>query len=94
MKISKQEVITIASLARLKLKEEKIEQYQKQFSNILDYMETLNEVNTEDIKPLYSPAEKTNVFREDEVNKEVSKEDILKNAPQTDGDFFIVPKII
>ncbi|KUJ95538.1 MAG: aspartyl-tRNA(Asn)/glutamyl-tRNA(Gln) amidotransferase subunit [Desulfonauticus sp.] len=94
MKITKEEVKQIATLARLKLPEEKVEIYQKQFSAILDYMEKLKEIDTKEVNPLYSPAELKNVFREDEVKKDLDREEILKNAPKTDGEFFIVPKII
>jgi len=94
MKITKEEVKQIATLARLKLPEEKVEIYQKQFSAILDYMEKLKEIDTKEVNPLYSPAELKNVFREDEVKKVLDREEILKNAPKTDGEFFIVPKII
>ena len=94
MAISNKEVEYIANLARLKLSKEEVENYTHQLNDILKYMEKLNELDTSDVKPLSHPIENSNVFREDELIPSVSREDALKNAPDSTEEFFKVPKII
>jgi len=94
MKISPQEVAKVAKLARLELTDEKIAQYSVQLDGILGYMDKLAELDTASVEPMYTPVDHTTVLREDEVKKLVPREDILKNAPETDGAFFIVPRIV
>ncbi len=94
MKISPQEVAKVAKLARLELTDETIAQYSAQLGDILGYMDKLGELDTQSVEPMYTPVDHTTVLREDEVKKLVPREDILKNAPETDGAFFIVPRIV
>ncbi len=94
MKISPQEVAKVAKLARLELTDETIAQYSAQLGDILGYMDKLGELDTASVEPMYTPVDHTTVLREDEVKKLVPREDILKNAPETDGAFFIVPRIV
>lgn len=94
MKISPQEVAKVAKLARLELTDEKVAQYSAQLGDILGYMDKLGELDTASVEPMYTPVDHTTVLREDEVKKLVPREDILKNAPETDGAFFIVPRIV
>lgn len=94
MSISKKEVEYIANLARLKLTQQEIENYTHQLNDILKYMEKLNELDTSEVKPLSHPVENSNVFRNDEIVPSVSREDALKNAPDSTEEFFKVPKII
>jgi len=94
MKISKEQVKNIAYLARLHLDEDRVELFSKQLSQILDYMEQLSEVDTSKVKPLYSPVEHPTPYRDDEVYSEFTREDVLKNAPEEDGEHFIVPKVV
>lgn len=94
MKISKEKVKDIARLARLEIEEDKIDLFSKQLSQILEYMELLSEVNTSEIEPLYSPMEHMTPFREDEIVKEYTREEVLSNAPEDDGEYFIVPKVV
>lgn len=94
MSISKEQVIHIAKLARLNLTSEEIEEFSKQLSNILLYMEKLNEVNTENIKPLSHILPIENVTREDEEKKSLPIEDVLKIAPDKENNFIKVPKIL
>ncbi|MBU2446695.1 MAG: Asp-tRNA(Asn)/Glu-tRNA(Gln) amidotransferase subunit GatC, partial [Bacteroidetes bacterium] len=61
---------------------------------ILDYMDKLNEIDTNDVEPLSHPIPVENVFREDKVEKSISREDALKNAPDVTEEFFKVPKVI
>ncbi|WP_243547123.1 Asp-tRNA(Asn)/Glu-tRNA(Gln) amidotransferase subunit GatC [Pseudodesulfovibrio tunisiensis] len=94
MKISPEEVDKVARLARLDLPREKVELFAGQLGDILDYMDKLGELDTSDVDPMYSPVEHTTVLRKDEVKKEYSREDVLSNAPEQDGQFFVVPRIV
>ena len=91
--ITKDQVAHVAKLARLALTEEEKELYTEQLSKILDYIDQLNEVNTEGIEPMTQPIPTVNVMREDVVKKQFTREAILKNAPHEEYGFFRVPKI-
>ena len=93
-KVSKEEVKKIASLARLELSDDEVELYTNQLNDILLYMEQLNELNTNNVEPLSHVLDLTNVTRKDVERPSMDREDVLKNAPETDGEYFIVPKII
>jgi aspartyl-tRNA(Asn)/glutamyl-tRNA(Gln) amidotransferase subunit C len=94
MAVTKKEVEKIAELARLKFSEEELENFTPQMNEILSYMDKLNELNTETVKPLSHPVEQTNVFREDEMKPSITNEEALKNAPSNDEHHFKVPKVI
>lgn len=94
MPVSKKEVEHIAELARLELIEKEIEEYTTQLNKILEYMDKLRELDTENVIPLSHPIEGANVFREDEVKPSIDREEALKNAPSKDDEFFKVPKVI
>jgi aspartyl-tRNA(Asn)/glutamyl-tRNA(Gln) amidotransferase subunit C len=94
MAVTKKDVEKIAELAQLKFSEEELESFTPQMNEILNYMEKLNELNTEKVEPLSHPVEQTNVFREDEMKPSITKEDALKNAPAKDEHHFKVPKVI
>jgi aspartyl-tRNA(Asn)/glutamyl-tRNA(Gln) amidotransferase subunit C len=94
MKISPEEVAKVARLARLELGQDKIDQYSAQLGDILGYMDKLSELDTSAVEPMYTPVDHVSVMRDDVVEKRYAREDILKNAPETDGSFFIVPRIV
>ena len=94
MKLSLEEAAKVAKLARLKLDPEKLERFSSQLDDILSYMDLLNSLDTKDVEPLYSPCEHPSPLREDLAKSEFTREDILRNAPEADGKFFIVPKIV
>jgi len=94
MAVTKKEVEQIAELARLQLDESELEDYTIQLNKILEYVEKLNELDTEKVKPLSHPIEGENVFREDIVKPSVDREEALKNAPSKDDEYFKVPKVI
>lgn len=94
MKISSEEVAKVARLARLDLSQDKIDQYAAQLGGILGYMDKLGELDTANVQPMYTPVDQVSVMREDVVRKDYSRAEILKNAPETDGAFFIVPRIV
>ena len=94
MSVTRKDVEHIAELARLTFKDEELESFTHQLNDILAYMEQLNEVDTENVEPLSYPIEDSNVFREDICKPSIDREQALKNAPEQDGEFFKVPKVI
>lgn len=94
MAVTKKDVEKIAELARLKFSEQELESFTHQMNEILSYMDKLNELDTENVKPLSHPVEQTNVFREDELKSSITTEEALKNAPAKDEHQFKVPKVI
>ncbi|MCE5194137.1 MAG: Asp-tRNA(Asn)/Glu-tRNA(Gln) amidotransferase subunit GatC [Nitrospiraceae bacterium] len=91
MKVS---VEYVAKLARLNISEKEKELFGKQLENILDHIETLNELDTKDIEPTSHVLSLSDVMREDKPDKSLSKEDALMNAPDCTDKFYRVPKII
>lgn len=94
MKISKKEIEHIAALARLYLSEEEKDLYGMQLSSILDYMEKLNELNTNDVEPTSHVLPLSNVMRDDMPKPSLFREEALMNAPDHTDKFYKVPKII
>ena len=94
MKISKKEVLETAELARLEFKESELEKFTEQLGNILEYIEDLNELDTEGIEPTSHGVELTTPLREDKVFQLITTEEALRNAPEKDDGFFVVPKVI
>jgi aspartyl-tRNA(Asn)/glutamyl-tRNA(Gln) amidotransferase subunit C len=93
-KIDEQLVRKVAKLARLELSDAEVEEFAGQLSAILDYVARMNELNTEGVEPLAHCLPISNVFREDVVKESLGTEKTLANAPQRDGPFFKVPKIL
>ena len=94
MKIDKDTINKIARLSRIKLDNKESEDYIKDLNLILDWVEQLNEVNTENVEPLSNISSSTLPKRED-VSKDVnSSEEILENAPDKLEGFFAVPKVV
>ncbi len=93
MKISIKEVEHVAALARLKFSDEEIDMFTKQLNDILIYMEKLNELDTTDVPPTFHAMEKENAFRGDEIKPSLELEKVLSNAPEDDGESFVVPKV-
>ncbi|MCK5087603.1 MAG: Asp-tRNA(Asn)/Glu-tRNA(Gln) amidotransferase subunit GatC [Melioribacteraceae bacterium] len=94
MSVTKKDVEHIAKLARLEFNDEEINDYTQQLNKILEYVDKLNELDTENVEPLSHPVEGSNVFREDELKPSVSRDDALVNAPDKTDEFFKVPKVI
>lgn len=94
MSVSEKDVHYIANLARLQVTNEEAKLYAKDMSNILKYMDLLNEVNTDNVAPLEHVIDLDSRFRKDEAKEPLSHEDALKNAPDADSDYFRVPKVI
>lgn len=94
-KLSRDDVLNLAKLSRLRLSEEEITRFQAELSEILDYVEVLNRVDTEGLEPTYQVTGLKNVTRLDEIKDYQAKpSDLLKNAPATQGGQFKVKKVL
>ena len=94
MSVTREDVSYIANLARLSLSEEESRRLMNDMNKILDYMELLNKVDTDNVEPLEHVIELHTPFRKDVAEKPLDHELALKNAPDADADFFKVPKVI
>ena len=94
MDIDTQTVKRIAFLSRLKIQDDRIEATKEEFNKILTWIEELNEVDTEAVEPLISVNDTTLRMREDVVDAGNCREDILRNAPAAEYDYFAVPKVV
>ncbi|MDY6791462.1 MAG: Asp-tRNA(Asn)/Glu-tRNA(Gln) amidotransferase subunit GatC [Thermodesulfobacteriota bacterium] len=94
MKISKEEVLHVAELARLELDEESIDRFAGQIGEILEYVDTLNQLDTKDISPTSHAIFLNNAFRQDEERKHLDNDEALANAPEKEDGGFIVPKVV
>ena len=93
-KITVSDVRKVAQLARLELPEDQIKTYTAQLEEILSYVDQLQAIDTKNIPPTTRAVEVVNAMRDDIVEVNNSREDILNQAPQREGDFFRVPKIL
>ena len=93
-KISSSDVRKVAQLARLELPEDQIQTYTSQIEEILSYVDQLQEIDTKNVPPTTRAVEVVNSMREDLVEVKCSREDIHDQAPNREGDFFRVPKIL
>lgn len=94
MKITKEEVLYVARLARLDLDADSIDKFAGQIDEILGYIEKLNQVATEGIKPTSHAIFLTNAFRDDEPRQHLDRERVLANAPESEEGSFVVPKVV
>ena len=94
MQITEQTIEYVSALAKLSLSEEEKERAKKDLGDILGYMETMNELDTEGIEPMSHAFPIKNVFREDIVKNEDDRESLLANAPQQKDGCFVVPKTV
>lgn len=94
MKVTKELVDYVATLSRLVLSEEQNEKAQKELGAIIDYADTLNEVDTDGIEPMSHVFAVKNVLRDDVVKESRDRKDLLSNAPMSDEEAFLVPKTV
>jgi aspartyl-tRNA(Asn)/glutamyl-tRNA(Gln) amidotransferase subunit C len=93
-KITMQEVEQVARLARVTLSDAEKERMRRELDGILSYIDKLRALDTEGVPPTSHAVPMTNVMREDEPVPSLPQEDMLANAPDRNGDFFRVPRII
>ncbi len=94
MTISKDTILKIADLAKISISEDQIEKLESEISSILNWVENLNEVDTENIEPMSNSLTNFLQMREDIVNDGEKGSEILSNSPAEDKSFFVVPKVI
>ncbi len=94
MKLTREEVLHIARLARLGLTEAEVDRLSEQLSHILEHFEVLQQVDTAGVPPTAQPNPLQNVLKEDKVEASLSQEQVLANAPQREGDFFRVKAVL
>jgi aspartyl-tRNA(Asn)/glutamyl-tRNA(Gln) amidotransferase subunit C len=94
MKISCEGISYITKLARLKLTKIEQERLTKDMTNILEFVDKINQLDTEGVTPTSHAVHINNVFRDDIIEESYDKEKILANAPEKENDFFKVPKIV
>lgn len=92
--LDREQVRKVATLARLALTDEEEERFTTQLGSILEYFEQLNQLDTENVAPTARAIDVSNVTREDALETWTEREAILECAPDRDGDFFKVPKIL
>jgi len=94
MNINREVLDKIAHLARLEFDEKDAEKMMKDMTAIVNWVEKLNEVDTEGVEPLTTMSHEINSLREDEVKPHLHHEEALKNAPKKDSNYFRVPKVL
>ena len=94
MSIDKDKIKHVSKLARISVNEKKIDDLTKDLSSIFKFIEQLNELNTDKVKPLSSILNEPLRYRKDEINDGQIRDKILENSPKTNEEFFVVPKVI
>ena len=94
MSIDLKTIKHISKLSRISVDEKKAEKLADDLNSIFKFIEKLNELKTDDVKPLTSIAETTLKFRSDEIKSKNIREQIIKNSPEDNEDYFVVPKVI
>lgn len=94
MEVNNDLVNNLANLARLQFNEQEKEIIKKDLQRMIEFVDKLNELDTSGVEPLMHMSDNVNILREDIVQGSITREEALKNAPDTDGVFFKVPKVI
>lgn len=94
MKVTREELIHIAKLANLTIKEEEIEKYLENLTEILNFADIVNSVPVEGLKETVGTNTNYNVFRKDKIIEFEDKEGLLQNAPEKEQNMFKIPKVI
>ena len=94
MKIDKNTTLKIAKLSRIKIDESEIDELSSQLSSIVDWVEQLNEVNTDTVEPLSNVSMAKLPLRKDIENIKDNSEEVLSNAPDKLEKYFVVPKVV
>ena len=94
MTVSKEELLHIANLADIKIKDEEMDKYLNNLQDILNYTELLNSMNLDELDETIGANDSSNVFRKDEIVKFDNKEGIMENAPEKERNMFKIPKVL
>lgn len=94
MKMSKEELLHIAKLSDLEIKENEIDEYLKNLEDILNYTETIDKIDVSKLDETIGATEDYNVFRKDEVKQFDNIDKMMENAPEVDRNMFKIPKVL
>lgn len=94
MAISEEQVRHVALLARLSLTDEQVKSFGQELNSILRHIDTIQQLDLEGVEPTAHPLDMVNVMRVDEVRPGLSREDALRNVPESDGVAFVIPRIV
>ena len=94
MKVTKQDIDTVASLSRLNIRDDEVEGVMEQLDKFLTYVDNLKEIDTTDIEPTTYALKMQNVFREDTVKPSLPRDAALSNAPLKEDGYFKVPRVL
>jgi len=94
MKVNDALINKLANLSRLEFEDEEKEDIKNDLEKMIGFIDKLNELDTTGIQPLLHMTDNVNVFRKDKIQGEISRDEVFKNAPLHDNEFFKVPKVI
>lgn len=94
MQVGREEILHIAKLAALNIREDEIEEYRKNLQDILNFANIVNSVDTDNVSETIGSTNNVNMFREDEIKEFEDKEALLQNAPEKQNNMFSIPKVI
>ena len=94
MQVGKEEILHIAKLAALNIREDEIEEYRKNLQDILNFANIVNSVDTDNVSETIGSTNNVNMFREDEIKEFEDKDALLQNAPEKQNNMFSIPKVI
>jgi aspartyl-tRNA(Asn)/glutamyl-tRNA(Gln) amidotransferase subunit C len=96
-KITKEDVLYLARLSKISVNDDEVEKLRKELDDILGFIDELQSEDTDNIQPTYQVNSITNTLadlRSDEIETQIDKKELLKNAPELDGDYIKVPKVL
>ena len=94
MAVGRDEILHIAKLANLNIKDDEIDKYAKNLEDILNFVTVLNSVDTEEVEESIGTVKNVNVFRKDEIKEFGDRDILLQNAPEQEDNMFRIPKVI
>jgi aspartyl-tRNA(Asn)/glutamyl-tRNA(Gln) amidotransferase subunit C len=94
MGLTREEVEKVSLLARLRLSDEELDRMTKQMGQIVAYVESLSELDTENVEPMAHPLDVSGVFAADELRASLDRDAALAGAPHDDGEFYLVPAVL
>ena len=94
MEFDKKSLLKLGKLARISISDDKLNNLSKDLNSILEFVDQLKEIKTDQVDPTSSSLNQKLEVRDDKVDTKNSAEDILENAPEKEMDFFVVPKVI
>lgn len=92
--ISKEEIKHMAELSKIDFSEEELDNFTKELSNILEYVNQLQEIDIEGVEPTYDVSSKIQLLREDNIKESLPREEVLKNTPEKQYGYFKLPRIM